>query len=149
MPKAVPFVYGQLLSIFKAIGLQYFSLKNSWGEHYLSPNTRILIPASTMPFLVFYIPCPDEATAQSIATKMLDLRLAACANIFPIQCAYWWQGAVQREGEWVLVLKTRSALEPALEQAVQLAHPYETPCILRFEARANAAYEHWITQETS
>ena len=101
-----------------------------------------------MPFLVFYVTHPDEATAQRISGAMVEQRLAACANIFPIQSAYWWEGAVQQEGEWVSILKTRPELENALEQAILEIHPYTTPCILRFEVRANASYEKWVEAET-
>jgi periplasmic divalent cation tolerance protein len=102
-----------------------------------------------MPFLLFYITHPDETTARQIASQLVTRRLAACANIFPISSAYWWQGAVQEEGEWVSVLKTRLELESALEQAVQELHPYEVPCILRFEVRANEAYERWVEESTA
>lgn len=101
-----------------------------------------------MAFLIFYITHPDEATARSISESLVTQRLAACANIFPIQSAYWWESAVQQEGEWVSILKTSVALETALEKAVEALHPYETPCITRFEARANLAYEHWIESNT-
>lgn len=97
-----------------------------------------------MAFLIFYITHPDEATAKRISESLVQKRLAACANVFPIQSTYWWEGAVQQEGEWVSILKTSVALEAALEKAILDIHPYETPCITRFEARANAAYERWI-----
>jgi len=101
-----------------------------------------------MAFLLCYITHPDEATARRISEHLLTERLVACANIFPITSAYWWQGAIQHENEWVSVVKTRLDLEAKLEAAVQKIHPYKTPCILRFEARANEAYEDWIVSET-
>ncbi|MFN0213176.1 MAG: divalent-cation tolerance protein CutA [Saprospiraceae bacterium] len=97
-----------------------------------------------MPFLVFYITYPDEATARSISESLVIQRLAACANVFPIQSVYWWEGAVQKEGEWVSILKTHLGQEDTLEKAIAALHPYEVPCIMRFEARANAAYERWV-----
>ncbi|MDO8365700.1 MAG: divalent-cation tolerance protein CutA [Saprospiraceae bacterium] len=97
-----------------------------------------------MPFLVFYVTYPDEAAARRISESLVEQRLAACANIFPIQSVYWWEGAVQQEGEWVSILKTRLGLEDELEKAIETLHPYAAPCIMRFEARANAAYEAWI-----
>lgn len=99
-------------------------------------------------FLIFYVTYPDEATARRISDSLVEQRLAACANVFPISSAYWWQGAVQHEGEWVSILKTRPALESELEKAILESHPYETPCITRWEARANAAYEKWIEEST-
>lgn len=101
-----------------------------------------------MAFLVFYVTFPDEASAKNMAESLVQQRLAACANIHPIQSLYWWDGALQQEGEWVSILKTRLDLETALEQAILALHPYQTPCIMRLEARANAAYEQWINANT-
>jgi len=101
-----------------------------------------------MPFLVFYVTYPDEATARSISESLVTQRLAACTNVFPIQSAYWWEGAVEQEGEWVSILKTRLGLEDAMEKAILQIHPYATPCVMRFEARANAAYEKWVEECT-
>ena len=101
-----------------------------------------------MPFLIFYITHPDESTAHRIGQLMVNRRLAACANISPVKSVFWWEGIVQTEGEWVSILKTRLELEQALEDAVMAEHPYQTPCILRFEARANKSYEDWIIEST-
>jgi periplasmic divalent cation tolerance protein len=102
-----------------------------------------------MAFLVFYTTYPDEQTARHIAQQLLDQRLIACANFSPTGSAYWWQGSVQQEQEWVAVLKTRLDLEAAVEAEILRLHPYETPCIVRYEVRANAGYEDWIRAETN
>ncbi len=102
-----------------------------------------------MAFLVFYVTHPDEGTARRIAQQMVEQRLAACANVFPITSVYRWQGAVQNEGEWVSVLKTSLEREGDLERALCAVHPYEVPCLLRYEVRANEAYERWIRESTT
>lgn len=107
-----------------------------------------IVFSSSMAFLVFYITCPDEKAAQNIAQHLLEGRLVACANTFPVKSAYWWQGAMQCDGEWVCIAKTAQNREVEVETAVLKAHPYDLPCIMRFEARANAAYEQWIENET-
>lgn len=99
-------------------------------------------------FLVFYVTHPDEATAMRISDALLQDRLVACANVFPMSSAYWWEGAIAREGEWVSILKTRLALEELVEAAITNIHPYQTPCLMRFEVRANKAYSQWIEEST-
>lgn len=99
-------------------------------------------------FLVFYVTHPDEATAQRVSESLLEGRLVACANVFPISSAYWWDGGIARESEWVSVLKTRLSLEAAVEAAIASIHPYQTPCLMRFEARANPSYCVWIAEST-
>lgn len=99
-----------------------------------------------MSFLLFYITHPDQATAERIGGELVAKKLVACANYFPIQSAYWWEGSVAQEGEWVSVVKTTLAREVAVEQYIEQEHPYDTPCILRTEVRANKAYEKWIAE---
>lgn len=101
-----------------------------------------------MAFFICYITHPDEATARRIGDAAVEQHLAACANYFPIGSAYWWEGQVQQEGEWVSLLKTTAARMEALEQYVLAVHPYETPCVLRIAAHANDAYEAWIEAST-
>lgn len=99
-------------------------------------------------FLVFYVTHPDEASARRISEALLQDRLVACANIFPISSVYWWEGAVVQEGEWVSILKTKLSLEDKVEAAISEIHSYDTPCIMRFELRSNAAYQQWIEEST-
>ncbi len=102
-----------------------------------------------MAFLLFYVTHPDEETAHRVSGHLLGQRLAACANVFPIASAYRWRGAMAQEGEWVSIIKTRSDLEDRVEAEIRKTHPYEVPCILRFEVRANDDYEAWIAGETA
>jgi periplasmic divalent cation tolerance protein len=101
-----------------------------------------------MPFLIFYVTHPDEAAAQQFGQRLLERRLVACANIFPIRSAYFWEGGLQNDAEWVSILKTRLDLEATVESAARELHPYQTPCLLRYEVRANADYERWIEENT-
>ncbi|MEO1436127.1 MAG: divalent-cation tolerance protein CutA [Bacteroidota bacterium] len=99
-------------------------------------------------FLLIYITHPDEATAHSISNHLLEHRLIACANIYPMKSAYWWQGKVANENEWVSIIKTQAEHWDVICQQVEAMHPYDVPCITRMEAHANAAYEAWIISET-
>ena len=114
----------------------------------MQPLVKVFSKFIKMPFLLFYITAPDEVTAHDLGNAMVKQRLAACANYFPITSAYWWKTGLEQDNEWVILLKTRTDLGLALEAAIIQLHPYETPCVLRMEVRANAAYEAWITAET-
>jgi periplasmic divalent cation tolerance protein len=99
-----------------------------------------------MSFTLLYVTHPDEKTAREISERLLDERLIACANTFSIASGYWWNGAVQREGEWVTLLKTTASAWPSVEKRVLELHPYDTPCVMKMEVSANAAYEAWIEE---
>ncbi|TLZ83626.1 MAG: divalent-cation tolerance protein CutA, partial [Methanobacteriota archaeon] len=75
-----------------------------------------------------YVTAPDRATAQDIAREVVDRRLAACANLWPVESVYRWHGKREESNEFVIVLKTRAALLPKLIAEVRRLHPSEVPC---------------------
>jgi periplasmic divalent cation tolerance protein len=80
---------------------------------------------------------------------LLEERLIACANIFPVESAYWWAGGITKEGEYVAVLKSADHCRDALEKRLLEIHPYETPCFLSIAVVANEAYEAWVNDQVS
>lgn len=110
-------------------------------------------PASTrlpMTVLLCHCTCPDAATAESIATVLVEERLAACASVQPgVGSVYRWQGRVETAEEVLLAVKTTRDRFEALAQRIQALHPYEVPEILAFEAAAGSpAYLDWVVAET-
>lgn len=94
--------------------------------------------------MILYVTYPSEEEARRIADAAVSARLAACANLFPIQSAYWWNGNMESGGEWVSLLKTASYLKYRIQELIERLHPYETPCIMQWGVSANDAYENWI-----
>ncbi len=93
---------------------------------------------------------PDRASAERIAELLVDERLAACVNILaPCRSVYRWKGAVQREEEHPLLIKTTAARYPALEKALRAAHPYELPEIIAVPIESGLLqYLAWVADET-
>ena len=90
---------------------------------------------------------PDDA--RRLADGLLEKRLAACVQILAIQSAYRWKGAVQREPEQLLLIKTRVALYSAVEAHLRAHHPYEVPEIVRVPIAAGSPdYLRWLAAET-
>lgn len=58
---------------------------------------------------------PDEASAEALATALVETRLAACVNrLAPCHSVYRWQGNIERAMEIPLLIKTDSARYPWL-----------------------------------
>ena len=93
--------------------------------------------------------CPDPEIGKKLADGLLGNRLAACVQALPIHSAYRWKGAIQREPEILLLIKTKAALYPEVEAYLRAHHPYETPEILWLPIAAGfAGYLAWIDAET-
>ena len=94
--------------------------------------------------------CPDEATAQQLASDLVRLRLAACVNIVPkIRSIYRWRNEVQDEGEALMIMKTTRVAYAELQSWLQRNHPYDVPEVLALPVQAGSAdYLDWGLNET-
>ena len=93
---------------------------------------------------------PDRANADRLADSLVERRLAACVNILaPCRSVYRWKGAVQRDEEHPMLIKTTAERYSALEAAIRAMHPYELPEIVavRIE-RGLPGYLAWVDAET-
>jgi periplasmic divalent cation tolerance protein len=83
--------------------------------------------------------------ARRIGKALVERRLAACAQISTIESFYVWDGALQNEPEFRLLLKTTDERYPAVERAIREMHPYELPAIHALDfAHVDTAYAEWI-----
>lgn len=103
-----------------------------------------------MTALVCFSTCPDAASADRIATALVEERLAACVNVLPgVRSTYRWEGAVQRDDEVLLIIKTTTDRLDTLRARLSALHPYELPELVAVEAVGGSpAYLDWITSET-
>ncbi len=102
-----------------------------------------------MPFILIYTTYKDQTSADLIVDKLLDDKLIACANFFPITSRYHWKGKIENSNEIVAILKTRTELWEPVKAFIEQHHEYETPCIIRLaEVAANDSYASWIQTET-
>jgi periplasmic divalent cation tolerance protein len=85
-----------------------------------------------------------------LARTLVDERLAACVNVHgPMISTYRWKGAIERETERQVFIKTTRARLVELEARLHALHSYELPefIILRPES-VSAAYAAWVEEET-
>ena len=84
-----------------------------------------------------------------LATHLVEKRLAACVNVIPqIQSVYRWKGAIERDSEQLLLIKTIDSQVDALRDALFSMHPYEVPefVVLTID-KLSDAYRAWLTGE--
>jgi len=103
-----------------------------------------------MKILLLLTTLPDRASAQALATALVDARLAACVNILsPCHSVYRWQGAVESADEVPLLIKTSETRYAAVEEAIRARHPYATPEIIAVPVvHGLPGYLAWVAAET-
>jgi periplasmic divalent cation tolerance protein len=97
--------------------------------------------------IVALVSCPPDKAA-GIAEALVEGRFAACVNIVPgVRSVYRWQGAVQRDDEALLVIKTAADRFEELKRAVLEMHPYELPEVIALPvAHGHVPYLEWVVQ---
>jgi periplasmic divalent cation tolerance protein len=93
---------------------------------------------------------PDREEAERLAEGILDSRLAACVQMAGIRSFFLWDGALQRENEIVLFIKTTDQRYDDLETYIHRYHPYDVPEIIRLPVTGGlSGYLGWLDSMTS
>jgi periplasmic divalent cation tolerance protein len=89
--------------------------------------------------------------ASSIADSLVNSHLAACVNIIKgIESVYQWQGKIEHDQEFLLLIKTRKALFSQLKHKIQVLHDYELPEIIAVPIETGERnYLNWIQSSTN
>ena len=90
----------------------------------------------------------DEA--RSIAAALVERKLAACVQISSIQSYYTWQGSVQNDDEFRVLVKTTDARYADVEAAILELHSYDLPAIVAFDfTHSYGPYADWLADSVS
>jgi len=112
-----------------------FALANRPGSRPLS--NRKLVVLTT---------CATPAEAEGLASALVERRLAACVNAMAdVVSTFRWHGAVQRERETLLVIKTTEARLAAIEAVIQERSGYELPEMIAIPVEGGSKrYLDWV-----
>lgn len=105
-----------------------------------------------MAAVTLYTTWPSLESAEACARALVEARLAACCTLWPGAVSiYRWEGALARDLEVVLLVKTNTQLAAAARAAIVAQHPYALPCVAAWPIapdESHPAYLAWIEQET-
>lgn len=93
---------------------------------------------------------PAEADAAAMAEALIEARLAACVNVLPVmESIYRWKGAIERDRERQMVIKTSRQQVDGLWQRLRDLHPYDVPEFVVLPiVDGSEPYLRWIGEST-
>ncbi len=99
-----------------------------------------------MEYFTVYVTCANEEEARRIGRQVVEERLAACANLLgKIESFYHWEGKLQQDAEFALLLKTTGASMEQLMGRVKELHSYQVPCLVAWPiAAGHQPYLDWL-----
>ncbi len=101
------------------------------------------------PAVIVVTTTSGKEEAGAIARAAVGRRLAACVHIDRICSVYFWEGAVQEDTEYRLLMKTTEAACNALTDLIAEMHSYEVPGIYCLPiVGGNESYLDWVRENT-
>lgn len=93
--------------------------------------------------------CKNEREAKKIAEKLLESKLAACVNITKVKSLYWWNNKIVRNGETLMIIKTKKNLVRKTMSAIKRIHSYKIPEIIELDVeKTDKEYARWLEDVT-
>lgn len=91
----------------------------------------------------------NEETARGVSKKLVEMGLAACANLAPVRSIYTWRGRVEDQGECMVFFKTTRSSAKALKKEISKLHPYDVPEVVEVKmADVSRPYMEWLVGST-
>ena len=100
--------------------------------------------------LVVLVSTGSVEEARSIAQRLVEERLAACASIIErVQSIFRWEGNIRSESESLLILKTTRIRFSELQARIKALHGYSVPEIIALPILVGSEdYLAWLGTET-
>ena len=96
--------------------------------------------------IIIYTSIDTKENAKTLAKIIINNNLAACVNIIPIEeSIYYWEGKLESETEFQLMIKTDIKYKSSIEDLIKKNHPYELPeiIVINIDYGSNE-YLNWI-----
>jgi len=98
---------------------------------------------------IVLVTAASQKEAETIASHLLEAKLAACVALTPVESFYVWQGKMNCDREWQLTIKTNLSLFEAIFAKIKAIHSYEVPEIIALPIVAGTrSYLNWIGENT-
>ena len=89
----------------------------------------------------------DKESAKKIARLLVENKLAAGVQMFPIESVYFWKGKIHEETETLLFIKSKTELFSQIKAAIRENHSYEVPEIIQIPITDGLPeYLKWIDE---
>ena len=97
---------------------------------------------------IFIVTVPNLEEGKKIAKVLVESKFAACVNIIQnIISIFRWKGAIEEDGEHLLLIKTNERNSEQLINKIKELHSYENPECIGFRIeKGSEKYLKWIKE---
>jgi len=85
---------------------------------------------------------------RAVAIALIEKKLAACVQISPMTSVYRWEGQIETEEEWRIIIKTRKSLCEDVEKVIRDLTSYVvSEFIITPIVGGSEEYMNWMDKE--
>lgn len=97
-------------------------------------------------FIAVFATASSLDEAERIARALVSGKAAPCVNVVPgVVSVYEWKGAISRDAEWLMIIKSRRDRFPLVREIIEANHSYEVPEVIAVPlAEISAKYRSYI-----
>ena len=97
-------------------------------------------------YIMVFVTATSKIEAENIAKSLIKHKLASCVNIIPkVSSLFFWEGKVDRDNEFLLLIKSKKIKFTALVKRVKCEHSYKVPEIIALPIiSGDKNYLRWI-----
>ena len=101
-------------------------------------------------FCMILVTVPDEELGDKLSTGLVEAKLAACVTrLGKGVSTYVWEGKMEKDEEYLLIIKTRAGLFPSVRRYILENHSAKVPEIIAFPIfEGHPAYLQWVGANT-
>lgn len=95
---------------------------------------------------IIFTTVSEKKDAEKLAQAIVREKLAACVQIIPqITSVYFWNNEIQKDSEFLLLIKTFTEKYASVEKFLLTNHPYDVPEIVAVESeKVSSGYFEWM-----
>ncbi len=99
--------------------------------------------------ILVYCTFPTAAEAERVSKILLEERLVAGANMFPLDSMFRWQGKVERRSETGVLFQAERRFFKRIERRIKQLHSDSVPQIVMWRIKDGySPFLRWIMEET-
>lgn len=98
-------------------------------------------------YIVVFCTVKGKEETEKIGTGIVKNKLGACVNYFKVNSIFEWENKIEKEEEYLLIIKTKKEKFDTLREFIKKNHSYTVPEIISFEVfKGNKEYLNWINE---